>query len=468
MTFEADVVIIGAGPAGMSAAGALHKYDCKVVILDEQVEPGGQIYKAIESVSRDRPEELSFLGPAYNDGIKHTKKFRSKVIDYRPRSTVWHIGKSTSTNHYDVFYSCGGISKKLSTKYIVLASGAMERPVPLPGWTLPGVMTIGAAQSALKTSGVYPAGNLVLAGSGPLVLQFASQLIAAEVQISAIVDTAPAGALLRALRYLPRALLAFSYLYKGGQLMRKIKRSGVKVYRNGSCLRVLGNQRVQKLCFESNGMEVNLQADIVALHEGVIPNTQLTRLLDIKHTWSEGQRSFSPIVDSCGESSKEGIFIVGDSAGVFGSKTAEYNGLIAGLSIAERLGCIKESYRDLMIKEKKLRRFLDGSIRPFLDALFPAPKWVGLTDDATIICRCEEVTAGEIRSVAAKGCSGPNQAKAFLRCGMGVCQGRMCGASVTEVMSQALGKAPSDVGSYRIRPPIKPLSLSEIASLSDE
>ena len=137
------------------------------------------------------------------------------------------------------------------------------------------------------------------------------------------------------------------------------------------------------------------------------------------------------------------------------------------MTILEKLDYIKESQRDIIVEEKKFRRFLDEGIRPFLDTLFPAPTNIEAISNKTIICRCEEITAGEIRDVVKKGCSGPNQAKAFLRCGMGVCQGRMCGASVTEVMSQAMGKTPPDVGTYRIRPPLKPLSLDEIASLNE-
>ena len=368
---------------------------------------------------------------------------------------------------YTVYYSNAGKSQKLATEYIIIATGAMERPVPIPGWTLPGVMTVGAIQSVMKNSGIYPSGKLILAGTGPLVLQLANQLIAANVDIAAILDTSPKGSFVRALRYFPRAAIAGGYLFKGWKLAREVQRSGVKIYRNVTDLAALGENSVQNVSFKENGEEHCLEVDTLALHEGILPNTQLTRLLDLKHVWSERQRSFYPVVDSAGETSRSGVFVVGDGAGISGSKTAEHSGVIAGMTILEKLDYIKESQRDIIVEEKKFRRFLDEGIRPFLDTLFPAPTNIEAISNRTIICRCEEITAGEIRDVVKKGCSGPNQAKAFLRCGMGVCQGRMCGASVTEVMSQAMGKTPSDVGTYRIRPPLKPLSLDEIATLNE-
>ena len=467
MTMGVDVVIIGAGPAGMSAANTINKFGGNVVVLDEQAAPGGQIYKAIDHVRHDRPNELMWLGPTYSEGARLTEKFGSQEIDYRPGSMVWNIEGPTSDGFYTVYYSRTGKSRKLVTGYIIAATGAMERPVPIPGWTLPGVMSVGAIQSVMKNSGIYPSGKLILAGTGPLVLQLANQLIAANVDIAAILDTSPKGSFVRALKYFPRAAIAGDYLFKGWKLAREVQRSGVKIYRNVTDLAALGENSVQNVSFKENGEEHCLEVDTLALHEGILPNTQLTRLLDLKHVWSERQRSFYPVVDSAGETSRSGVFVVGDGAGISGSKTAEHSGVIAGMTILEKLDYIKESQRDIIVEEKKFRRFLDEGIRPFLDTLFPAPTNIEAISNRTIICRCEEITAGEIRDVVKKGCSGPNQAKAFLRCGMGVCQGRMCGASVTEVMSQAMGKTPSDVGTYRIRPPLKPLSLDEIATLNE-
>ena len=467
MPFEVDVVVIGAGPAGMTAAAAAVGAGGSVVVLDEQAEPGGQIYRSIESVERDRPADMSFLGAAYGHGAAVAGAFRAVGCDYRPGSTVWQVGELGKGRRREVVYSRDGAAHRLSTKYLVIATGALERPVPIPGWTLPGVMTVGAVQSALKTSGVYPGGCLVLAGSGPLMLQLAAQLITAHVPVAAIVDTTPAGGLTRAFMHLPRALVAGAYLLKGWHLMRTVKRSGVPIYRGASHLAASGSDVVTGLTFQSGGREHSIDADVVALHEGLIPNTQLTRLLEVEHRWHARQRCFHPVLDKWGETSETGVYVAGDGGGIAGALAAERGGRITGLAIAQRLGHMAESGRDFIAEEVRLRRFVDHSIRPFLDTYYPAPKWIGRIGDDVTVCRCEEVTAGQIRAAVAQGCSGPNQAKAFLRCGMGPCQGRMCAATVTEVIAVAGDRQPAAVGSYRIRPPIKPVTLAEVAALDE-
>ena len=470
MRSEVDVVVIGAGPAGMAAAVAAAGAGAGVVVLDEQVEPGGQIYRAIESVERNRPADLSFLGDAYVHGSTVAGAFRAVRTDYRPASTVWQVGDLGKGKRRDVVYSRNGAAETLSVKHLVIATGALERPVPIPGWTLPGVMTVGAVQSALKTSRIYPTGNLVLAGSGPLMLQLAVQLITAHVPIAAIVDTTPPGGLSRAFFHLPRALAAGETLLKGWRMLRTVNRSGVPIYRGASHLQAHGSkqtrgEKVTSLSFRSQGTDYAIDADVVALHEGVTPNTQLTRLLQAEHRWDDRQRCFHPLTNQWGETSEPGVYVAGDGGGIAGSLAAERSGMITGLAVAQSLGLLAEAARDFISEEQRMRRFIDLSIRPFLDSYYPAPNWIGKVGDDVILCRCEEVTAGQLRAAMAHGCSGPNQAKSFLRCGMGACQGRMCAASVPEVMATTSGATPDAVGSFRIRPPIKPVTLAEVAAL---
>lgn len=465
MSVEIDVVVIGAGPAGMAAASAAARAGASVAVLDEQPAPGGQIYRAVETVQRQRPADMSFLGAAYAHGTKVTEAFRAVRTDYRPGATVWHIGALGKGKRRDVVLSRGGVAETISASHVVIATGALERPVPIPGWTLPGVMSVGAVQSALKTSGVYPSGKLVLAGSGPLMLQLAAQLIAAHVPIEAIVDTTPPGALARAFLHLPFAFISGETLLKGLQLRKTVLNSGVPIHSGASHLAAHGDGKLSSLSFTSAGREITLEADVVALHEGVIPNTQLSRLVNAEHRWHDVQRCFHPVTDQWGETSEPGIYVAGDGGGIAGGLAAERSGTITGLAIARRLGLMQDSARDLVVEEQRFRRFIDSAIRGFLDRYYPAPSWIGAVSDDVVLCRCEEVTAGQIREAMKHGCSGPNQAKSFLRCGMGPCQGRMCANSVTEVMATESGASPSEVGAFRIRPPAKPVTLAEVASL---
>ena len=465
MSTETEIAVIGAGPAGMAAASTAAACGARVTVLDEQSGPGGQIYRSIESVCRQRPADLSFLGSSYASGQRLVEMFRARHIDRRFGATVWHVETRPRAGYRDLLFSQDGNANRLAARHVVIATGAYERPVPVPGWTLPGVMTVGAVQSMLKSSGIYPAGRLVLAGSGPLLLQLAVQLIRAHIPISAIVDTTPPGRVTRSWPFMPAALLATPRLLEGLAMNRAIARSGVRVYRGASHLAVTGDERANGLSFHLSGNRHHVDADVVALHEGIIPNLQLSRLLGVDHEWHQRQHAFRPVLGPWGETSLDGIHVAGDGAGIAGAEAAARSGAITGAALAVRLGLIGESERDLATSEQRLMRIADYSLRPFLDAWFPPPDWIASAADDTLICRCEEVTAGQLRRCLSEGGSGPNQVKAFLRCGMGPCQGRMCASSVTTVLAAALQRSPDDVGSFRVRPPIKPVSVGEVATL---
>ena len=467
MRCDADVAVIGAGPAGLSAATAAAAAGAHVVVLDEQSGPGGQVYRAVETVEQSRPADISFLGKEYRRGIAVAREFRAVACDYRPGTSVWHVGERVAGRRRDVFCSANGKAFRVRARHVVIATGALERPVPIPGWTVPGVMSVGAVQSALKSSAVCPAGRLVIAGSGPLPVLVAAQLLAARAPVAALVDTTPPGALTRALAYLPGALAAGMYLHRGMMLWRAVRRAGIPVYRAAAGLRVIGSDRVSGLAFHAGGREHSLEADVIALHEGLVPNSQLTRLVGMRHRWDRRQRSWRPVLGPWGESSEDGIHVAGDGGGIAGARAAEFGGRALGLDLAWRLGLISEPERDLAANEVRFRRTLDLGIRPFLDRYFPPPDWIGRVPDGVTVCRCEEVTAGQVRELVAQGCSGPNQMKAFLRCGMGPCQGRLCAPTVEEVMAVAGDRAVAEVGTYRIRPPVKPVTLAEMASLGD-
>jgi hypothetical protein len=205
-----------------------------------------------------------------------------------------------------------------------------------------------------------------------------------------------------------------------------------------------------------------IELDNLLLHQGVVPNVNLAMAAGVAHRWDDAQCCFVPVVDEAGRTSVPGITIAGDGAGIAGAWAAEDRGRLAGLAAARTLRP-DAGVPDDQVTRQSLARHMTG--RRFLDAYFSPPAAFRRPDDATIACRCEEVTAGEIRRTAALGCTGPNQMKAFLRCGMGPCQGRLCGLTVTELLAEAHGKAPDEIGYYRLRPPVKPITLAELASL---
>jgi len=307
----------------------------------------------------------------------------------------------------------------------------------------------------------------VLAGSGPLLLLLAWQYLRAGVTIRAIVDTTQKRGRWTALRHLPRALAASDYLFKGLQLVTAIRRARVPWYRAASELRAEGGERLSAVSFRCKGRHRRIETPLLLIHEGVIPSLQLTAAAGCEDHWNEMQQCWQPRLDNWGETSLPGIFVAGDASGIGGARAAWLGGQLAGLQVAHRLGLLARGPRDLAARPVRNARARHLAIRPFLDGWYRAGAGAQLPPDATLACRCEEVPVAEIRALAAQGCAGPNQAKAFTRCGMGPCQGRFCGATMERVFAHAAGLGRQDIGHFKLRPPVTPVTLGQLAADAD-
>ncbi|KQV40825.1 MULTISPECIES: NAD(P)/FAD-dependent oxidoreductase [unclassified Rhizobium] len=451
-----DIAIVGAGPAGMAAATECAKFGLRTIVFDENSEAGGQIYRAI---TRNTPAARPYLGRDYWRGASLWEAFVATTASYVPAAAVWSLEQQDEEAELRV--SVSGRSMIVHAKRVILATGATERPMPVRGWTLPGVMSIGAAQIALKSAGLLPEGRAVLAGSGPLLYLYASQVLAAGGVIDAILDTTPRRYWLQAAPHLLPFLIS-PYVWKGLGLILKVTRA-VRVFRSVTALEINGKDRADGVTFTAGGKTVSLPAKSVFLHQGVIPHANLANAAGCEMGWNDRQKCFAPVVDRQGRSTKASIFIAGDGNGIGGALVAEFDGRIAGLAAGlEVLG--KEPSEDLRRYGRLRQKALRG--RTFIDLLYqPAPSFRAPAEEDVIVCRCEEVSVGAIRAAADSGVAGPNQLKTMLRCGMGPCQGRMCAATVTEILADAQQRPPTEVGTYRLRPPIKPVPLSEIAAL---
>jgi len=454
-----DLAVIGAGPAGMAAAAKAAELGLSVALLDEQPNAGGQIYRDVDRVAALRGD---ILGKDYTDGAALTAGLRHDRINHIRSAVVWSI-----EDGFRLFYTKNGRGAQVAAGRVLLATGALERPMPLPGWTLPGVMTAGAGQILLKQSGVV-ARNAVLAGSGPLLYLIAAQMVCAGKPPAALVETQTTGDMIGAMRHLNGALRGWTYLVKGLKMLAMISRAGVPRYTGATGLAIDGGERAEAVRFTRRGRTHRIVCDTVFLHHGVVPNTQAARSLGVAHAWDAAQSCFVPSVDDWGQSDVPGIWIAGDGTGIGGAKAAEIAGRLAALKIAEQMGRLTASARDAQAAPLRASRSRERAARPFLDAAYPPYDGAIAPADDTVVCRCEEVTAGEIRSYAKLGCLGPNQTKAFGRAGMGPCQGRYCGLTVTALLAEANGRTPDETGHYRIRPPLKPVALGELAAMDNQ
>jgi NADPH-dependent 2,4-dienoyl-CoA reductase/sulfur reductase-like enzyme len=248
-----------------------------------------------------------------------------------------------------------------------------------------------------------------------------------------------------------------------------LREAGIATLDRVERVQLHGNDRVREVVVMRNGEVERMAADVVLLHQGLVPNANLGWALRCEHEWNEIQRCFVPSTDAWGLASQADVQFAGDCAGIGGARVAEQAGRLAALEAAQRLGRIGTTERDQRARAPAAELRKQRRIRPLLEALYrPSDHCVLPQQDDVIVCRCEEATAGDIRRAVSQGCPGPNQMKAFLRCGMGPCQGRMCGLTVTELMAAARNLTPSEIGYYRIRPPIKPLALGELAALQVE
>ncbi len=456
-----SLVIIGAGPAGMSAAVVAAEHGLDVALLDEQKTPGGQIYRAMESIP---PERAKLLGSEYQRGGKLVSALRDSDVNYFPNTQVW------SLNHKrEIGLLHGKTASMISADQVLLASGAMERPLPFPGWTLPGVMNAGAGQILFKAHGIVPADGVVLAGSGPLLLLLAWQYMHAGVKIKAVLDLTPIRNHLRALPYLPRALLAGHYLLKGMAYKKDLKQAGICTLHNVSELHANGKQQLESISFKHRGKQQTINTEQLLTHFGVTPHIHLSQAAGCKHYWNKSQQCWSPQVDNWGNSSINGILIAGDGAGIGGARTAEHAGRLAALQVIYALGRIKKQQRKQLGRNDRKWMFEERHIRPFLEAFFHIPKkLLSVPDDNTVVCRCEEVTAGEIRQAVADGHGDSNQVKFLTRCGMGPCQGRLCAEAVAHIVATSSNEVKPQRSLYRGRPPVTPLTLGQLASLYPE
>ena len=453
-----DALIVGAGSAGMAAAVELVALGLRPLVVDEQPMPGGQIWRASEA-ARPEPTRLA-LGADYAAGTERVARFRQSGADYLPGTRMWYLEPG-----FQVFMSRQGAAFSRRVRAVLLATGAQERPVPRPGWTLPGVLTVGAAQILLKTSAQIPDQPVWIAGSGPLPILYLHQLLALGGKVAGFLDTTPPGAARRVLPHLMGALRGRRDLQKGLTWLRELRASGVPILRGVRDIRAEGRDRLEAISFTTaDGQSRREAASVLLLHEGVIPAIHATLAMGCRHGWSDAQASFFPETDEFGMTSIDGLFVAGDGAGIAGAAAAEARGRIAAQGIARHLG---RAPAPAAMAEARAALSRACVARGFIDALYPPPDPLPDLGDEVTVCRCEELTAGQIRAAAREHLGGPNQIKAFTRCGMGPCQGRQCGLTLTRILAAEYGQSPAETGFFRIRPPLKPVTLGELAALDE-
>jgi glycine/D-amino acid oxidase-like deaminating enzyme/bacterioferritin-associated ferredoxin len=441
-----DVLVVGAGPAGLAAARRLALAGASVIVADERLHPGGQFFKPL-AASHAAP--LSALDRQFRDGAVLSESARAAGVTILGEATVW-----AAFSPGEVAAIVAGRAILFRPKRLVLATGAYEQSWPVPGWTLPGVMSVGGLQTLVRSYRVAPGQKIVVAGNGPLCLQTAVELIEGGANVVAVLEAAPEPGSARAREAIAAARADLSSMWAG---MRMTARLGKRLRWGERVVRVLGEDR-------SSGDRVRavetgsgtIEADIVALNYGFASSSELARALGCTHRFvARGSGSMETVIDGEGRTSATEVFAIGDGARFAGAQAALAQGELAAAAICRDLGLPAP-------KIDQARRTLDRAekFQVALWSLFEAPPFEPATmADEAIVCRCEEVSAGELRRHIAAGHDSPASLKRACRVGMGRCQGRYCAAIVARMTTPPNGGEVGEFGLFAPRPPAKPVPI---------
>ncbi len=448
---DRTVLIVGAGPAGTRAAERVAAAGLRPVVVDEAAANGGQIYRRQPAGFRRPAQTLYGFESGKAVAVHGAFAALGDRIDYRPLTLVWHLWES------EAHLLTGTTASRQQYDALILATGATDRIMPLPGWTLPGVFSLGAAQIALKAQGCAIGSRVVLLGTGPLLPLVAYQYARAGATVAAVLDTSTLGAAIRAL---PALAARPGMLAKGLYYTAWLLKAGIPFHRGITPTAIEGTDGVAAIRYRTaDGIERQVACDAIGLGYGLRSETQLADLARCDFAFDAVARQWLPATDADGRTSTPGVYLAGDGARILGADAAEIAGKLAACAALQDLGIAvpdaeMAAYRAALAPMDRFRVGLDTAYP------WPAHFAAGLPDTA-VVCRCECITAGDIRDVAReKGAPEVNRAKAFSRLGMGRCQGRMCGAAGAEVLADALGVRLEEVGRLRGQGPVKPLPLA--------
>jgi NADPH-dependent 2,4-dienoyl-CoA reductase/sulfur reductase-like enzyme len=463
-TYNPKVVVVGAGPAGVRAAQALVELGVRPVVVDEGARDGGQIYRRQPEGFR-RPYAKLYGSEADKAQALHRDFDALKPrIDYRPHTLAWNLtARDVNALHVVRDVAGGGEPESLAFDALIVCAGATDRLMPVPGWHRAGCYSLGAAQIALKAQACAIGRRVVFMGSGPLLYLVAAQYVQAGASVAAVVDTAPAAKSWAALQgLLARPALA----WRGWQLMRSLKRAGIPLLQGALPLRIDGSNElgVQGVIVrDASGRERSFEADAVGLGWHLRAESQLADLAGCAFHFEPLSRQWLPRIDADGRSSVPGIYLAGDGARILGADGAEAAGRLAALAALSDTGyaagraAFETEAPTLRKRLQQMDRFRAG-----LAQAFPWPQHqAAAVPDDTVVCRCENISAGELRRcVNEMGSQELNRAKAFSRVGMGRCQGRYCAHAGAEIVAACAAIPIEQVGRLRGQAPVKPLMMN--------
>ncbi len=454
-----DIAVLGGGPAGMAAATEAATAGARTVLLEESPLPGGQVYRALPTGFTATPDRDRRTG----DGLRAA--LAASGAEQHTGCRVWAVGGGplvSQGNAPEPFtlsaLRLDGAPFTVTARALILCCGTHERIIPFPGWTLPGVIGLAAATILLKAQGVVPGRRVVVAGAGPLLFAVAAKVIAGGARVAAVVDAATTGEWLRAL---PALAARPDVLAQGLAWRAALLAARVPVLQASRILAAEGEGHLARVRIATGEAERVVEADALCVGHGLVPATEAARSFRAKHVHRSEDGGWVPVLDAQQRTSVPLLYVAGDGAGVRGAAAAPSAGRVAALAALDDLGLAGDRaarQRDAVAALARARRA--GAAMARMMALRPA--LVAAIPPETIICRCEGVTRAAIDAAADSGATTINQLKHFTRCGMGPCQGRMCGDAAGSVLALRRGVDVAQVGFATGRVPLRPVPMEAI------
>jgi len=447
-----DVMVLGAGPAGMAAAAAARETGAEVICVDLFATPGGQYH-----MQPPAPGGPFGATSQVVEGRAAEARCRDLGVRFLEQTEVFWAEPG-----FTLFANQAGSPVAIRSDAVVVASGAMERAIPFKGWTLPGVMTAGGAQRLIKASNAAPGRNVVLAGSGPFLLAVANTFGTAGLKLDFYVE-------MRRPRLSALSLLARNpgRLAEASKLLLGLRRSGARVLTGHQVVEALGDGRLEAVRIaplDAAGrprMQHSYTVeniDALCVGYGFRPVIDVTSLLHAAHHFDDALGGWVCSVDETQATTVPGLFAAGETTGIGGAVPARLGGRLAGLHAAGFTGR-RVGEGELVA----LRRQLQGActFAAGLARLFPFPGHLveQLGEDETV-CRCEDVKISDIGEAIRDGAVDAFSVKMWTRAGMGPCQGRICGTALSEIIARRLGRKSWDMGYNRPHMPLRPVPLA--------
>lgn len=461
-----DVAIVGAGPAGAAAAIEAAELKLRVAVLDEQPLAGGQVYRAVPGIAPVRPD------PERSEGDRLRAQLGAASVERLFAHRVWHVERHADAWHVHALGPDG--PRAVIARTLVVATGAQERHLPFAGWDRPGVMGLAAATVLLKAQRVLPGRNVVVAGAGPLLLLVAKAILDGGGRVAAVIDAHPRTAwFASAAEILSRPDLAT----RGMGWYRTLLARGVPLH-HGAVLQAVDGEAPTLRAATSpvdrdgrplpNAPMLTFGCDAVCVGYGLMPATELTRLLGAAHAFDPALGGWHAVVDDNQRSTVPRLYVAGDGAGITGAAAAPWTGRVAAMAAAHDLGHLDAAAhgaRSGPAKREALRAIRFGGVMTRIANVGDGV--VAALPPEIAVCQCERIPRATLDAAIADGATTVDELKTATRCGMGPCGGRICGEAAARLIALRTGSSRAAIGQPTARPPLRPVDLDTLAGAFD-